>query len=140
MASNVAARVAYSSYIQDGTIKNLNLGTEIDNRDAESFRMSLDIDVDASNTIQITHEEHEFEDSRLNWASRFCNREVFLGCDPTVRGAYNTGAHPAGTLAAGFAVLTFLSPDKLYDSYAGALASDNLNEIYLDLDLSLIHI
>jgi outer membrane receptor protein involved in Fe transport len=136
MASNVAARVAYSSYIQDGTIKNLNLGTEIDNRDAESFRMSLDVDVDASNTIQITHEEHEFEDSRLNWASRFCNREVFLGCDPTVRGAYNTGAHPAGTLAGGFAVLTFLSPDKLYDSNAGALASDDLNEIYLDLDPS----
>tara|TARA_B100000242_G_scaffold286401_1_gene251956 strand:- start:991 stop:3909 length:2919 start_codon:yes stop_codon:yes gene_type:complete len=136
MASNVSARVAYSSYVQDGTIKNLNLGTEIDNRDAEAFRMSLDIDVDASNTIQITHEEHEFEDSRLNWASRFCNREVFLGCDPTVRGAYNTGAHPAGTLAAGFAVLTFLSPDKLFDSYAGAQSSDDLNEIYLDLDPS----
>jgi len=134
LASNVAARVAYSSYIQDGTVKNLNLGTEIDNRDAESWRISLDVDVDASNTIQITHEEHEFTDSRLNWASRYCNREVFLGCDPTVRGAYNTGAHPAGTLAAGFAVITFLQPDKLYDSYAGTVASDDLNEIYLDLD------
>ena len=134
LADNVAARVAYSSYIQDGTVKNLNLGTEIDNRDAESFRISVDVDVDASNTIQMTHEDHSFTDSRLNWASRYCNREVFLGCDPTVRGAYNTGAHPAGTLAAGFAVLTFLQPDKLYDSYAGALSSDDLNEIYLDLD------
>ena len=82
----------------------------------------------------MTHEDHSFTDSRLNWASRYCNREVFLGCDPTVRGAYNTGAHPAGTLAAGFAVLTFLSPDKLFDSYAGAQSSDDLNEIYLDLD------
>ncbi len=134
LADNVAARIAYSSYVQDGTVKNLNLGTEIDNRDAQSFRLSVDVDVDATNTIQITHEEHEFEDGRLNWASRYCNREVFLGCDPTVRGAYNTGAHPAGTLAAGFAVLTFMQPDKLYDSYAGAPAADDLNEIYLDLD------
>ena len=134
MSSNVAARVAYSSYVQDGTIKNLNLGTEIDNRDAESFRMSLDVDVDASNTIQITHEEHEFEDSRLNWASRYCSRTAFLGCDPTVRGDYNRSAHPAGTLAAAFSVLTLMQTDKMVDAYADAPFSDNLDEIYLDLD------
>ncbi|GIR95503.1 MAG: hypothetical protein CM15mP98_04730 [Paracoccaceae bacterium] len=39
------------------------------------------------------------------------------------------GAHPAGNCA-GFAVLTFLSPDKLYDSYAGALFSDDLIDLF----------
>ena len=134
VTDNVAARIAYSSYVQDGTIKNLNLGTDIDNRDAESFRLSLDYSIDDTNTIQFTHEEHDFEDSRLNWASRYCSRVAFLGCDPTVRGDYNKSAHPAGTLAAGFATLTFMQPSKMTDTYAGALSSDDLNEIYLDID------
>ena len=134
ITDNVSARLAYGSYSQDGTIKNLNLGTDIDDRDANSFRISVDYDMDASNTIQFTHEEHDFEDSRLNWASRFCTRVEFLGCDPTVRGDYNRSAHPAGTLAAGFATLTFMQPSKMTDTYAGALASDDLNEIYLDID------
>ena len=134
ITDNVSARIAYGSYSQDGTTKNLNLGTDIDDRDANSFRISVDYDMDASNTIQFTHEEHDFEDSRLNWASRFCTRVEFLGCDPTVRGDYNRSAHPAGTLAAGFATLTFMQPSKMTDTYAGALASDDLNEIYLDID------
>ena len=118
ITDNVSARIAYGSYSQDGTIKNLNLGTDIDDRDANSFRISVDYDMDASNTIQFTHEEHDFEDSRLNWASRFCTRVEFLGCDPTVRGDYNRSAHPAGTLAAGFATLTFMQPSKMTDTYA----------------------
>ena len=73
ISDNVSARLAYGSYSQDGTIKNLNLGTDIDDRDATSFRISVDYDMDASNTIQFTHEEHDFEDSRLNWASRYCS-------------------------------------------------------------------
>ncbi len=134
ITDNVAARIAYGSYSQDGTIKNLNLGTDIDDRDATSFRISLDYDMDASNTIQFTHEEHDFEDSRLNWASRYCSRTAFLGCDPTVRGDYNRSAHPAGTLAAAFSVLTLMQTDKMVDAYADAPFSDNLDEIYLDLD------
>ena len=134
ISDNVAARVAYSSYVQDGTVENLNLGTDIDNRDSQAVRLSVDWDMSDDNTLQFTHEEHDFEDSRLNWASRYCSRTAFLGCDPTVRGTYNASAHPAGTLAAAFSVLTLMQTDKLVDTYAGALSSDNLDEIYLDFD------
>ena len=134
LTDNVAARVAYSSYIQDGMVKNLNLGTDIDDRDTQAVRLSVDWDMSDGNTLQFTHEEHDFEDSRLNWASRYCSRTAFLGCDPTVRGDYNRSAHPAGTLAAAFSVLTLMQTDKMVDAYADAPFSDNLDEIYLDLD------
>ena len=134
ISSNVSARVAYSSYVQDGTVDNLNLGTKIDDRDSQAVRLSVDWTTSEGNVVQFTHEEHDFEDSRLNWASRYCSRTAFLGCDPTVRGDYNKSAHPAGTLAAGFATLTLMQPDKMYDAYAGALSADNLDEIYLDHD------
>jgi len=134
LTDNVAARVAYSSYVQDGMVKNLNLGTEIDDRDSQAVRLSVDWDMSDGNTLQFTHEEHDFEDSRLNWASRYCSRTAFLGCDPTVRGDYNRSAHPAGTLASAFAVLTLMQTDKMVDAYADAPFSDNLDEIYLDLD------
>ena len=134
LTDNVAARVAYSSYVQDGMVKNLNLGTDIDDRDTQAVRLSVDWDMSDGNTLQFTHEEHDFEDSRLNWASRYCSRTAFLGCDPTVRGDYNRSAHPAGTLAAAFSVLTLMQTDKMVDAYADAPFSDNLDEIYLDLD------
>ena len=134
LTDNVAARVAYSSYVQDGMVKNLNLGTDIDDRDTQAVRLSFDWDMSDGNTLQFTHEEHDFEDSRLNWASRYCSRTAFLGCDPTVRGDYNRSAHPAGTLAAAFSVLTLMQTDKMVDAYADAPFSDNLDEIYLDLD------
>ena len=134
VTDNVAARIAYSSYVQDGTVENLNLGTDIDNRDSQAVRLSVDWDMSDGNALQFTHEEHDFEDSRLNWASRYCSRTAFLGCDPTVRGTYNQSAHPAGTLAAAFSVLTLMQTDKMVDTYAGAPFSDNLDEIYLDFD------
>ena len=134
VTDKVAARIAYSSYVQDGTVENLNLGTDIDNRDSSAVRLSVDWDMSDGNALQFTHEEHDFEDSRLNWASRYCARTAFLGCDPTVRGTYNQSAHPAGTLAAAFSVLTLMQTDKMVDTYAGAPFSDNLDEIYLDFD------
>lgn len=134
VTDNVAARVAYSSYVQDGTVKNLQLGTDIDDRDADAMRLSVDWDMGDGAVLQVTHEEHNFDDGRLNWANRFCQRETFLGCNPTVRGTPNTTTHPAGSLAASFGTLTFMQPDKLTDTYAGAPFSENLDEIYLDID------
>ena len=112
VTDNVAARVAYSSYVQDGTVSNLNLGTDLDDRDADAMRLSVDWDMGDGQVLQVTHEEHNFDDSRLNWANRYCQRDDFLGCNPTQRGTPNTSAHPAGTLAASFGTLTFMQPDK----------------------------
>ena len=134
LTDNVAARVAYSSYVQDGTVKNLQLGTDIDNRDSDAMRLSVDWDMGNGQVLQVTHEEHNFDDSRLNWANRYCERETFLGCNPTVRGTPNTTTHPAGSLAASFGTLTFMQPDKLTDTYANAPFAADLDSIYLDLD------
>ena len=133
ITSNVAARVAYGSFSQDGTVKNLHLGTEIDTRDAEGARISVDMELDNS-VLQFTHEAQSFDDSRLNWASQYCSKDMLLGCDPTVKGNYNTGAHYAGTIGAAFGFLTFMQPSKLNDLYAGSPTSDSLNETYQDFD------
>ena len=133
ITSNVAARVAYGSFSQDGTVKNLHLGTEIDTRDAEGARISVDMELDNS-VLQFTHEAQSFEDSRLNWASQYCVKDMLLGCDPTQKGDYNTGAHYAGTIGAAFGFLTFMQPSKLTDLYAGSPRSDSLNETYQDFD------
>ena len=134
VTDNVAARVAYSSYVQDGTVSNLNLGTDLDDRDSDAMRLSVDWDMGDGQVLQVTHEEHNFDDSRLNWANRYCQRDSFLGCNPTVRGTPNTSAHPAGTLAASFGTLTFMQPSKMTDTYAGSPFAADLDDIYLDFD------
>ena len=133
ITDNVAARFAYGSFVQDGTVKNLHLGTEIDTRDATGARVSVDVDLDDS-VLQFTHEAQSFEDSRLNWASQYCSKDMLLGCDPTVKGEYNTGAHYAGTIGAAFGFITFMQPSKLADLYADSPRSDSLNETFQDFD------
>ena len=134
ISDGVSARVAYGSYTQDGTVKNLELDTMIDDRDAEAARISLDIATGDRSVLQLTHEVQSFNDSRLSWANQYCSKDMLLGCDPTVKGDYNTGAHYAGTIGAAFGLLTFMQPSKLTDIYANSPTSDDLNETYQDYD------
>ena len=43
VTDNVAARVAYSSYVQDGSVGNLNLGTDLDSRDVSNETLDIDL-------------------------------------------------------------------------------------------------
>ena len=118
---NVRTRLAYSSFVKDGWIKNTGTGNDIDGRDAYGVRLSVDVDLPNDSIIKFNSAYYSSDDNRLNVAGTYCARDAFYGCSPFEKGNLNEPYHVAGTIGGLIDVLTFLSPSVNYDPYASAV-------------------
>ena len=118
---NVRTRLAYSSFVKDGWIKNTGTGNDIDGRDAYGVRLSVDVDLANDSMIRFNTAQYSSDDNRLNVAGTYCARDAFYGCSPFEKGNLNEPYHVAGTIGGLIDVLTFLSPSVNYDPYASAV-------------------
>ncbi len=118
---NVRTRLAYSSFVKDGWIKNTGTGNDIDGRDAYGVRLSVDVDLPNDSMIKFNTAHYSSDDNRLNVAGTYCARDAFYGCSPFEKGNLNEPYHVAGTIGGLIDVLTFLSPSVNYDPYASAV-------------------
>jgi len=118
---NVRTRLAYSSFVKDGWIKNTGTGNDIDGRDAYGVRLSVDVDLPNDSMIKFNSAYYSSDDNRLNVAGTYCARDAFYGCSPFEKGNLNEPYHVAGTIGGLIDLLTFLSPSVNYDPYASAV-------------------
>jgi outer membrane receptor protein involved in Fe transport len=118
---NVRTRLAYSSFVKDGWIKNMGTGNDIDGRDAYGVRLSVDVDLPNEATLKFNTAHYSSDDTRLNVAGTYCARDAFYGCLPWEKGNLNEPYHVAGTVGGLIDVLTFLSPSVNADPYADAV-------------------
>jgi len=118
---NVRTRLAYSSFVKDGWIKNTGTGNDIDGRDAYGVRLSVDVDLPNDSIIKFNSAYYSSDDDRLNTAGTYCARDAFYGCSPFEKGNLNEPYHVAGTIGGLIDLLTFLSPSVNYDPYASAV-------------------
>jgi len=118
---NVRTRLAYSSFVKDGWIKNTGTGNDIDGRDAYGVRLSVDVDLPNDSIIKFNSAYYSSDDNRLNVAGTYCARDAFYGCSPFEKGNLNEPYHVAGTIGGLIDLLTFLSPSVNYDPYASAV-------------------
>ena len=118
---NVRTRLAYSSFVKDGWIRNTGTGNDIDGRDAYGVRLSVDVDLPNESMIKFNTAHYSSDDNRLNVAGTYCARDAFYGCSPFEKGNLNEPYHVAGTIGGLIDVLTFLSPSVNYDPYASAV-------------------
>ena len=118
---NVRTRLAYSSFVKDGWIKNTGTGNDIDGRDAYGVRLSVDVDLPNDSIIKFNSAYYSSDDNRLNVAGTYCARDAFYGCSPFEKGNLNEPYHVAGTIGGLIDLITFLSPSVNYDPYASAV-------------------
>ena len=118
---NVRTRLAYSSFVKDGWIKNTGTGNDIDGRDAYGVRLSVDVDLPNDSMIKFNSAYYSSDDNRLNVAGTYCARDAFYGCSPFEKGNLNEPYHVAGTIGGLIDLITFLSPSVNYDPYASAV-------------------
>ena len=118
---NVRTRLAYSSFVKDGWIRNTGTGNDIDGRDAYGVRLSVDVDLPNESMIKFNTAHYSSDDNRLNVAGTYCARDAFYGCSPFEKGNLNEPYHVAGTIGGLIDLLTFLSPSVNYDPYASAV-------------------
>ena len=110
LGDSIAMRIATSSVERDGNIKNIYSKAPtpyINNRDSNSFRLSLAWQVNDSTDILLVHENYDEDSTRHYVNNRYCKRDpsVAVGCTPGAPLVHEL-THPMATFVENLAILT----------------------------------
>ena len=110
LGDSMAMRIATSSVERDGNIKNTYSKAPtpyINNRDSNSFRISLAWQVNDSTDILLVHENYDEDSTRHYVNNRYCKRDpsVAVGCTPGAPLVHEL-THPMATFVENLAILT----------------------------------
>ena len=134
----VSMRLAASVFNRDGTIRNINTGNDIDGRESESARLSIDFDMNEKTSFELTYDYQKVDDNRQNIGINFCESDPLFGCSPFTVGSIGQTAHPNGSTAGFFNFAAALNSNPTANSYAGITALNSMDKVNLNRDPSLM--
>ena len=134
----VSMRLAASVFNRDGTIRNINTGNDIDGRESESARLSIDFDMNEKTSFEFTYDYQKADDNRQNIGINFCESDPLFGCSPFTVGYIGQTAHPNGSTAGFFNFAAALNSNPTANSYAGITALNSMDKVNLNRDPSLM--
>ena len=134
----VSMRLAASVFNRDGTIRNINTGNDIDGRESESARLSIDFDMNEKTSFELTYDYQKADDNRQNIGINFCESDPLFGCSPFTVGYIGQTAHPNGSTAGFFNFAAALNSNPTANSYAGITALNSMDKVNLNRDPSLM--
>ena len=134
----VSMRLAASVFNRDGTIRNINTGNDIDGRESESARLSIDFDMNEKTSFEFTYDYQQADDNRQNIGINFCESDPLFGCSPFTVGYIGQTAHPNGSTAGFFNFAAALNSNPTANSYAGITALNSMDKVNLNRDPSLM--
>ncbi len=110
LGDSMAMRIATASVERDGNIKNIYSKAPtpyINNRDSNSFRLSLAWQLNDSTDILLVHENYDEDSTRHYVNNRYCKRDpsVAVGCTPGAPLVHEL-THPMATFVENLAILT----------------------------------
>ena len=125
ISDDLSARVAAVVNERSGYMENLYTGTDYDDRNEASIRLSLDWSVSDSVTVKFTSQFNSADDNRPQEHLSFCTPDQFFGCSPFERGPANVAADLRGHYDGAIGFLSHLYAGVIENSYEGALVSDD---------------
>ena len=134
----VSMRLAASVFKRDGTIRNISTGNDIDGRESESARLSIDFDMNEKTSFELTYDYQKADDNRQNIGINFCESDPLFGCSPFTVGSIGQTAHPNGSTAGFFNFAAALNSNPTANSYAGITALNSMDKVNLNRDPSLM--
>ena len=134
----VSMRLAASVFNRDGTIRNISTGNDIDGRESESARLSIDFDMNEKTSFELTYDYQKADDNRQNIGINFCESDPLFGCSPFTVGYIGQTAHPNGSTAGFFNFAAALNSNPTANSYAGITALNSMDKVNLNRDPSLM--
>jgi len=110
LGDSMAMRIATASVERDGNIKNIYSKAPtpyINDRDSNSFRLSLAWQLNDSTDILLVHENYDEDSTRHYVNNRYCKRDpsVAVGCTPGAPLVHEL-THPMATFVENLAILT----------------------------------
>jgi len=130
----VSMRLAASVFNRDGTIRNISTGNDIDGRESESARLSIDFDMNEKTSFELTYDYQKADDNRQNIGINFCESDPLFGCSPFTVGSIGQTAHPNGSTAGFFNFAAALNSNPTANSYAGITALNSMDKVNLNRD------
>ena len=135
LTDNVNSRLAMVSNKREGYMDNLYLGTSYDDRNEQSFRLSLDWSISDTLMLKFTSQHNTADDNRPQEQLSFCNQDQLFGCSPWERGTANQIADTRGHYTGAINFLAHLYAGPISNTYENALVSDDpFNSTYLNRD------
>jgi outer membrane receptor protein involved in Fe transport len=133
----VSMRLASSLFKRDGTIRNINTGNDIDGRESESARLSIDFDMNEKTSFEFTYDYQKADDNRQNIGVNFCESDPLFGCSPFTVGSIGQTSHVNGSTAGFFNFAAALNSNPTTDSYSGITVLNSMDEVNLNRDPNL---
>ena len=134
LSDTVRTRIAASSLKRGGFVVNNYNDEEIDDRNTQSARFTLEWDVSDETLFTLVHENVNANDNRLRAARQFCKQDEFFGCSPFETGM--DAVFSAGSYGHWVPYLQFQNPDLQSTVYRNNPSSDIRT---VDLDYTPIH-
>lgn len=134
LSDRLKTRVAVSSLQRGGWVTNLHTNNEVDDRDQQAVRFSVDYDLSDTSSLSLTYEQQKGKDSRFNIGQIYCAKDPLLGCDPYQLGDLGQPMHKAGAFTGAFNLIAAITPTPTFDSYAGAVINSNIDVVNHNVD------
>ena len=134
LSDRLRTRVAISSLQRGGWVTNIHTNNEVDDRDQQAVRFSLDYDLSDTSKLEFTYERQTGKDARFNIGQIYCAKDPLLGCDPYQLGDLGQPMHKGGAFSGAFNLIAAIMPNATTDSYAGATIPNSIDLVNHNVD------
>ncbi|MEK9650073.1 MAG: TonB-dependent receptor [Gammaproteobacteria bacterium] len=80
LSERLRSRIAVASLRRDGFVVNSYNNDELDDRNTQAARLTLEFDYDEDTLMRLTYEHTNADDNRLRAARQYCKAHPVLGC------------------------------------------------------------
>jgi outer membrane receptor protein involved in Fe transport len=129
LSERVRSRIAVASLKRDGFVTNSYNGDELDDRNTQAARLTMEFDYSDDTLMRFTYEHTNADDNRLRAARQYCKSHPVLGCS-----ALDTGMEPVFSAGAYGHWVMYLQQQATSLDYTDARVnpSDDIRSVDLD--------
>jgi outer membrane receptor protein involved in Fe transport len=134
LSERVRSRIAVASLKRDGFVTNSYNGDELDDRNTQAARLTMEFDYSDDTLMRLTYEHTNADDHRLRAARQYCKSHPVLGCS-----ALEDGMDPVFSAGAYGHWVMYLQTQAGSLGYTDARANPNKSIRSVDLDYTPWH-
>lgn len=134
LSERVRSRIAVASLKRDGFVTNSYNGDELDDRNTQAARLTMEFDYSDDTLMRLTYEHTNADDNRLRAARQYCKSHPILGCS-----ALEDGMDPVFSAGAYGHWVMYLQTQAGSLGYTDARANPNKSIRSVDLDYTPWH-
>ena len=134
LSERVRSRIAVASLKRDGFVTNSYNGDELDDRNTQAARLTMEFDYSDDTLMRFTYEHTNADDNRLRAARQFCKSHPILGCS-----ALEDGMDPVFSAGAYGHWVAYVQLQATGLDYTDARVNPNSSIRSVDLDYTPWH-